>query len=170
VESKDAKNAQRKGTVFYDQSGYIVRESVKSDVNYLKYHLRRSDLLEIWSSHHYTPEKALEEGFENSLMCFTVCNGLPIAMFGLNPDSLIGNKATIWLLSSYGLDNVKVRFVRNCRKFIDMMLSRYGYLENYVDVRNKKTIQWLKFLGAEFSDPVPYGVDCLPFVHFSFRK
>lgn len=162
-----AKRESRDLKVHYEKNGYIVRDSSLLDVRYLQYHLRRSDLLEIWRSHRYSPEQALTEAFEKSDMCFTVENGRPIMMFGCVPRSLLGG-GIIWLLSSDDIDAIKLRFLRNCRKFVDIMVSNHGILTNHVDAENTKAIQWLRFLGADISPAQPYGSSGMPFHRFTF--
>lgn len=110
------------------------------------------------------------DGLKNSLYCFTVCDERPICIFGIVPENLIGSKAVIWMLGTDEMEKIKIRFVKNSRKMIDMLLDRYEYLHNYVDCRNHKTIAWLKFLGAELKSPVSYGVDSDLFRYFSFTR
>lgn len=110
------------------------------------------------------------EGFESSALCYTIEKGKPIAMFGVNAKSLLGHKGVVWLLASCELDGIKVAFLRYYRKYIDMMLERYGYLHNYCDARNKKTVKWLKYMGARVDEAKPYGVDSLPFHYFVFER
>jgi hypothetical protein len=146
-----------------------VRKSKQSDVDYLKYHLKRADLLEIWRSHGYSPEKALTEGFERSDSCYTILSDVPIAMFGVVSKSLLSDKGVIWMLSSYELERYTFTFLKHCGKYVESMLEDYKVLENYVDIDNKKTIKWLKFLGAKMEEPIIYGIRKMPFRRFTFE-
>jgi hypothetical protein len=159
-----------KEELFYNKNGIIVRRSVKEDVRFLSDSLKESDVREVWASHHHTPEQALKECLLRSLLALTVQNGKPIAMFGIYTENLLGEEASIWLLSTPDLEKIQIRFLRNCKKFVIMMLDYYPRLSNYVDCRNVKTIQWLKFLGAELYEPKPYGADNMPFMRFEFRR
>ena len=154
----------------YNDGKIRVRASVKSDVRPVAENIRLSDREEIWASNHISPEEALSKGLENSIYCRTIENGYPIAMFGICPHELLGHSASIWLLGTDSLEKIKIKFLRHCRSYIDAMLEYYGYLENYVDVRNTKSIEWLKYLGAKFDPPAPYGKEGLMFQHFSFTK
>jgi len=156
--------------MYYDDGEVRVRESIQDDVVQLSKNMRESDKAEIWASNHLTPFEALDKGLENSSFCLTVENGRPIAMFGTSCESLIASRAAVWLLASDDLVKIQRRFLRYSRTFIDIMLSRYPYLENYVDVRNKKSITWLKLCGATIEEPVPYGVEQMMFSHFYFRR
>jgi len=147
-----------------------VRKSVKGDLRDIADRMRNADKKEIWASNNIAPLEALIKGLDNSVYCRTVENGRAILMFGVAPEDILGNRAAVWMLSTDDLDNIKIHFLRNCRKYVDEMLEYYEYLENYVDCENTKCIQWLKFLGANIDEPAPYGVEGKLFRHFSFTK
>lgn len=155
---------------FYNQNGIIVRRSIKADVEYLKNHLKQNDIDEICASNNLAPEEALKEGLKNSIFCCTVLDDNPIMMFGVVPETLLGKKGIVWMLSSSELIKIQRRFLRHSRHFIDMMLEFYPYLCNYVDERNKESIAWLKFCGAVIKEPIPYGVEGKLFHYFYFKK
>lgn len=155
---------------YYNQNGIVVRDAKKTDVDYLKDHLKQSDIDEVRASHNYMPEEALRISLEKSLFCYTVENSHPIAMFGVCAENILDEKAVIWLLGSNDMEKIQIRFLLNCRKFIKYFLTAYPYLENYVDERNKKTIRWLKFCGFTVESAVPYGVNNLPFCNFYIKR
>lgn len=157
-------------SVYYDQNGIKVRDSVQSDVDYLKTRLRKDDVTEIMVSHGKSPEEALNDGLKNSVYCFTVTNGNPVLMFGICPRTLASDSAAIWMLSSDDIKKIKIRFVRNCRFFIDMFLRLYPKLDNYAHYRNLISMRWLKFLGAKIDKAKPYGIMGQMFHHFSFER
>lgn len=157
--------------VYYNECGIIIRDSVVEDIESLKDRLKESDIQEVWASYHLTPEEALKYSLENSSFSLTVeKDGIPIIIFGITPEVWLGDKAVVWLLSTEVDRSTKILFLRNSKKFIDLLLSFYPYLYNYVDVRNTSSIQWLKFCGAEFSEPVNYGKDQLLFNFFSIER
>jgi len=156
--------------LLYDQDGITVRRSTKEDALYLSKRMRQSDIDEIWASHNITPEDALDNGVKNSIFCCTVSNGNPIAMFGIVPETILGSKASVWMLASDDLNKIQRRFARHSRHFIDMMLDFYPYIYNHVDERNKISIAWLKFCGAKLHKPEPFGVEKKPFRYFYFNK
>ena len=156
--------------MYYDDGEVRVRESVEKDAIEMADLMRRSDIDEIWASNHLTPLEALTKGLDNSVFCLTVENGRPIAMFGVASEYLIASRAVVWLLASDDLVKIQKRFLRYSRTFIEIMLSRFPYLENYVDVRNEKSIKWLKLCGAILDEPEPYGVEQKMFRHFYFRR
>lgn len=154
---------------YYSQNKIIVRDSTVADVLSLAYSMRPSDRQEIYDSHHHGPQEALDISLKHSALCFTVeNNGDVVAMFGACPDSVLGDSATVWMLSSPGLDRIRRRFARRSKFFIDFMLSIYPYLENYVSVKNTASIKWLKMCGAKFMEPKPYGLENQMFMKFWF--
>lgn len=170
VDARTGSDLLKPGDVYYNRSGIKVRKTRRSDIDYLKDRLRQSDIEEIWASNHLTPQEALDGGWKKSLICLTIQNGHPVAMMGINPESFLGSRAVIWLLGSDDLDKISLRFVRNSRKFVDLFLDYYPYLYNYVDERNVKSIEWLKYLGAKFDNPIPFGEEGLPFRRFYFNS
>ena len=154
----------------YNKNGITVRPSLESDIEYLKDRLRQSDIDEIWAASHDLPESALRRSFKESPFCCTILNGNPIGMFGIAPPVVLGNKASIWFLASDDIKKIGRRFAKNSRKFIDTMLSFYGYLYNFVDNRNKDSIKWLKLCGATIEEPKPYGKEQRLFRYFYFKR
>lgn len=155
--------------VYYNRNNIVVRSAKMSDVDGMKNRLRESDIKEIWASHHYTPEQALKKCVD-TVFAATIENGRPIGLFGINATELLGKKATVFMLATNDLEKIEMRFLRNCRQFIDYMLEYYPYLENWVHANNKKSIAWLKFLGATVEDAKPYGIENEQFHHFYFTK
>lgn len=91
-------------------------------------------------------------------------------MFGYAPDETKG-VGSVWLLGSEGIRADKAIFLNISEHFIALMLNAYPILFNFVDARNKSSIKWLKWLGAEIApDPIIYGVEQLPFYFFQFKK
>ena len=157
--------------VYYDQDGVVVRNSKQDDVFDLFWRMRKSDIHEIWASHHATPKDALKRGFKNSFLCLSILiNNKVIAMFGISTEYLMGERATIWLLAAPELEQIKLRFLKHSRKFVDMFLEYYPILENYVHANNRASIKWLKFLRAEIDDPKHYGVENELFHYFKLKR
>lgn len=157
--------------IYYEKNNILIRRTKPSDVDFLANRLRSSDVAEILASHNQTPYRALIGGLSESVLTLTVeYKGEAVGMFGINPEHITGNRATIWMLCSDSLDKIRKSFIKDSRKFIDIFLGLYSYLENYVDVRNKKSIAWLKMCGATIEEAKPYGYFGLPFRRFYFER
>lgn len=156
--------------VYYDKDNILVRFSTEEDVASMENRLRQEDIVECWSSHNHTPREALEVCIKKCLYSYTiVVDGLPVGIFAINPDNLLGDTAVIGLLTTTDLVKIKKRFLLNARKFIKTFLSRYSFLYNFVKEDNFGAIEFLKFCGANFEEPILYGSNNDRFIPFYFK-
>lgn len=148
------------------KSEVLIREAVLADVYRLAPRLREQDLQEVWASHHLTGEAALLLSFFESERSFAaVCDGQVAAMWGTA--RLKGKPGALaWFLGSEVVAEYPVTLFRGSRQFVRQALQYYGYLENWVDVRNTLSVDWLRWLGFTFAEPAPYGRDGGLFYHF----
>jgi hypothetical protein len=159
------------GKIYFQKGALIFRESILADVESLAPNLREPDRLEIWASHHADPYKALKDSFENSSTSISmVLDDQIISMFGIAPESLVSDRATIWLLGSPAVQKIRFTFFRQSKPFIQRFLEEYPVLENWVDNRYIESIQWLQWCGADMYQPEPYGMDHMLFRYFRFRR
>jgi len=154
----------------YDDGKVRVRRSSLEDALFISENMREADVQEVWASDNLTPEEAIVSSFKASTICCTIENGQPIAMFGVVPKGLVGKSGTIWMLATDAIEKIKYKFLKYNRKFIGGILEQYPYLHNFVDARNQRSINWLRFCGAEIDPPEPYGAERQPFCYFSFEK
>lgn len=156
---------------YYRSKLGFARDAELADIASLKNNLRSTTVDEIWALHHYTPEQSLFYSLTNSVFSFSILvDGEVLAMGGiLRPKELLAKRAALWFLTSQKLDKVERSFLRQCRTFMQKMLEIYPVLYNYVDVRNRPAILWLKWIGAEFGEVQPFGVDNRIFQYFEFR-
>lgn len=152
--------------IYYKSEPVVIRDTFSFDT----FELREADKKEIWASHHRTSEQALAKGYQESVICFTVEHkGKPIAMFGVVAKTILGRTASVWFLASSEMDKMQYIF-KHSRKFINLMLSYYPVLGNWVSIENRQSIRWLHWCGAEFSLAVPYGIEQQLFKYFRFRR
>lgn len=157
--------------VYYNECGLIIRDSIISDVYSLKDRLKLEDIQEVWASHHASPEEALKFSITQSALSMTTeKDGVPVMVFGVTADDWMGDTGMIWFMSADLDRQTKIVFLRNSKKFIDLMLSFYPYLYNYVDIRNQESIKWLEFCGAIINEPEKYGADQKLFRRFHFER
>ena len=134
----------------------FVRQAVLMDAIVLAPNLRQADYDELLATTYRSPLECLITPFTRSdSQIYTIVGDHEeiLGMFG------IGKEGAIWMLSSEGLyDNYREPFIRQCRKWIDLLQADHPVIYNFVDVRNTKAIRWLKFCGFTVdSDPQPYG-------------
>ena len=82
-------------------------------------------------------------------------NGEPVVIFGCGqmPDGA----GVPWLVGTDEMERHPVAFYRASRGFIKEMSGMYDYLENYVDVRNKLSVRWLRWAGFVMEEPEALG-------------
>lgn len=134
--------------------------------------VRQPDVDELWAATAQRPLDVMLKGIARSEKAMTgMADGVPVCIWGVVYESFIGKVGVPWMVGSVALDMVAVTFLRRCRAQLMEIFAGYDMLVNYVDARNKKAIQWLRFMGFTISDePVPYGIFKFPFHKFSMRR
>ena len=142
------------------------RLSTLEDIKYLAPRLRQEDKQEILAGSGLIPYYALLNGFQNSVIVFTILNpkNKPIGIFGV--DDVGNGVGGIWLLATKDLATIKIAFLKQCREVVKVLNTKYKILWNYVDCRNKVHIKWLKWCGFKFLRKTNYGVLQKPFYEF----
>lgn len=155
--------------MLYNKGDLVIRASEHSDILPIAFNMRDADCEEIWASHHATPEEALSRGIMHSKPCLTALwKGKPVAMFGVTPTET--EEAIVWFLGTKVVDEHRICFCKMSRFIMKKFYDIYPTLYNWVDVRNTKSIQWLKWLGARFDVACEYGMENLMFNHFILRR
>lgn len=130
----------------------FVREALDGDLDKLSPRLRAADLLEL-KAHGVDAETALRLGFESSNPCYTIEHlGQVIAMFGAPPHPVVPSVGMVWLLGSDEISTkeVRTRFLRESRRWIDEVGQDFDLLCNMVHEENALHIKWLASLGFTF--------------------
>lgn len=98
------------------------------------------------------------------------CYGIPVALLGVSELSLIYNSAAPWMLGTDEMDKYPRALIAQGRQYTRVMLARYARLENYVDVRNTRSVAWLQHIGFKFDAPRQYGVNGELFCKFWMER
>lgn len=149
--------------------------AVIDHIEYLKPRLRQADRDEVYAMAGRSAEKGLEEGFIRSEICWTgLWQGEPVACFGVRRVDFLTGSGIPWLLGSDLIDTdagVKRAFIQLSRPYVQIeMCSRFSYLENWVDARNKKSLKWLHKCGFTVEPAQNVGFLGLPFHRFWLRS
>ena len=64
----------------------------------------------------------------------------------------------LWLLATDNLKDIKFPFLKENKKVIDFLNTKYKILWNFVDCRNSLHIKWLKWCGFKFINKQKRGV------------
>jgi len=140
--------------------------------------VRTTDRVEVYRSSGHDIHRALLDSVDSSDedMCWAALyNKLPVAMFGANnlypgegEDHGVGG---IWLLATPGIYRNKLDFMRQCKKYLAVMHTRYEYLTNFVDADNIPTLRWLPRLGFRPADAIEeYGHSRTPFIQVVSKR
>lgn len=149
----------------------VVKAATMDDAVAIARKPRFADKMELWAMARMTPYEGLKRGLQKSDFAYTgFVQGVPICMWGVAPSAPLGRMGTPWMIGSWELDRHAKTFVKECRKYIDEMFRDYELLRNFVDVRNVKSINWLRWMGFEIGDIKPIGPDRLPFHEFEMRR
>ena len=118
------------------------------------------------------PYRALESALRRSAAAWTgMVNDEPVRMFGVVPAGhLLGGIGAPWFSETPELQHHRISFLKHCRQYVSQMLDIFPHLVDFVDVRHKKAIRWLKWLGFEVSpEPVAFGPFKMPFYRFELN-
>ena len=150
----------------HQQENNHFRLSTIEDIKYLAPRLRYEDKREILAHCGLPPYEALYLSFKYSDISFTIVNteNEPVAIFGINDAG--NNVGAIWLLATDKLKDIQFSFLRENKKVIDFLNTKYKILWNFVDCRNSLHIKWLKWCGFKFINKQNYGVLNKPFYEF----
>lgn len=94
-------------------------------------------------------------------------DGEVACIFGVAGASLLSTVGYPWLIGTPAIEMHAKAFLRRCRPMVRQMLELYPTLVNYVDVRNIKAVEWLRWLGFKIHEPEPFGISGLPFNRFT---
>lgn len=135
--------------------------------------LREADRQELTAASGPDIEGNLREAIDRSLRRAFVASSTafgPLSLFGFVPAGLLSSTAIPWMV---GTDDIRRRaraLNRFGRLYCGAALDEFDLLVNYVDARHAESIRWLKRLGFTFGEPVPFGVQGLPFLRFEMGK
>lgn len=147
----------------------IIRWMTPADVALIDACARMADREEMLAGAGQSIAAALQAGLEQSLRAWVIeSNGLPLAAVG---DTMHGIGVGVpWMVTTEHVARDARGFLRGSRAVLMEMLQRHQQLINYVDARNVSAIRWLGWLGFTIGDPVPYGVQGLPFHKFNMIR
>lgn len=134
--------------------------------------MRPADRAEVWAAGLLTPLAALELSVERASHAWSwVHQGEVLAMGGVAPGQggMLGREGVVWLLGSTEIGRHPALFLRMSLVAIGRALAAYPVLHNVTDARHHASHRWLRWLGARFGDPVPFGPLGLPFIPFHIR-
>lgn len=113
------------------------------------------------------PYEAVEGSISISDVAYSAwSHGRLLCVFGVSPTP---GENYIWMLGTDDSIKYKHSLVRVAKDFIRESLRDYGTVCNYITLKNKKALHFIKELGAIFSDPMTLD-NGTEFVRFELRK
>ena len=150
---------------------YRVVPATEEYIDELAYTMRQDDVNELWAAYHMKPSEALHTMLKASrdTILTGLADGRVVCMFGTCRVCAMGVTGYPWLLGAEELPKHAKAFLRLNKDYIEYVREEFDNLVNYVDVRNKQAIRWLKWLGFTLHNPAPFGWDQLPFHKFEMK-
>lgn len=157
--------------ILYQKNKVILRRAARKDCARLAAALRPEDRAELAASHPgRDAAELMTEFFDRSLRCFTLdLAGEPAAVFGVSPDTLLGNRARVWLLTGKSVEQIPKTFVRAARGLLKLTLADYTELYNFTDGRYAAALRFIRRLGGSL-DGKYYDTPSARFLRFTFRR
>ena len=132
-------------------SALYVRPAMPGDTWLFLPTVRAADVAEL-AALGVTPELCMREGVAQSRRSFAMfIHGQPAAIFGCVEHRTHG---VPWAVVCTAAETFPIPFLRSSLRYVHSLPM---FLENAVDARNVKTIQWLRWLGFTIEAPEPMG-------------
>lgn len=77
-----------------------------------------------------------------------------IGFWGLIAPTLLSDRAYLWLYTTEHLHDHVFLFIRHSQRAMQEMLTLYPLIVGHCALSATKSIRWLRWLGAEFGQPV----------------
>lgn len=77
-----------------------------------------------------------------------------LATWGVIPPTLLSDRAYLWMFHTSYLQNHVFIFVRHSQRVVQEALDLYPILVGHAVIGNTRAIRWLRWLGAEFGEPI----------------
>lgn len=79
--------------------------------------------------------------------------GQVLAIWGLIPPTLMSDSAYLWLFTTKHLRQHSFILVRHSQRLVQQMLLDYPLIHGHGHVGARRSLRWLRWLGAEFDEP-----------------
>lgn len=144
-----------------------LREATLLDALELDENMREADAAELIAEGYAQPFEGVIASMEISIGCWAVrSRGELLAIMGYAMPEIVGRTATPWMVSSTAAERHRIAFARASRQVITEMRREFTTLENWVDARHRRSIEWLRWLGFTIHPAIAIAPSGLPFHRF----
>lgn len=148
---------------------YAIVEAERHHIAALIKTLRDEDAAEA-TSINVSPARAVWKSWRSSILRRAALrNGEVVAAWGLG-GGLLSHVGEPWLMTSKGIEQVPVSFVREARREVRAMLDIRDTLTNFVPASYIRAIRFLEVLGFTVYEPLPLGPNGVPFRQFTLER
>jgi hypothetical protein len=81
-------------------------------------------------------------------------HGEVVAVWGLIPPTILSDIAYLWMFSTKHMRGHILTFIRQSWRVVDLMLREFPTIVGHCKMENLHGQKWLRWLGAEFGDPI----------------
>tara|TARA_R110001599_G_scaffold171353_1_gene362438 strand:+ start:450352 stop:450819 length:468 start_codon:yes stop_codon:yes gene_type:complete len=149
---------------------YSIVPATQEHVKAMSPNIRIADRHEVMASAGQDVELLLPKCVDDAEMVWAGLVDDEVAcIFGVQGMSFISETGIPWMIGTSLIERHAKAFLRRNRKMVGVMLARYPHLKNYVDVRNKKAIEWLQWLGFTIHTPEKFGAYQMMFHPFEMK-
>lgn len=146
-----------------------VVEAAREHAQALVGRLRPSDVREIAAAIGGDPDAAMLRCWETSEVRWAgLVEGRVVCVFGVVRPTALSSWGMPWLLGSSELNRwaTGLELCRRTGEYVREMRERFDLLQNYVDVRQHRSIHWLRWSGFHVEPAEVWGVEGRPFSRF----
>lgn len=98
--------------------------------------------------------ETIAQEMRRSLYSYAVLyEGQVVAIYGVK-GTLIGDSAYLWLVCSETCEKFPITFLRQSRKVVDDLLTRFSRVHGLVLCDFEKSVRWLRWIGCDMHEPV----------------
>lgn len=134
-------------------------------------HIRPEDAAEMMASHGLEPLAGLRMALRSSPEPRAILDGKRVvALFGVAPVDAMEGVGSVWLLGGRLVKRLPVAFMRTIAEVVRGLQESWAVLFNMIWTENATALRWVKALGFEVLEPVPFGVASLPFHPVCLRR
>lgn len=99
-------------------------------------------------------QETMQRSINNSLHVWIGYNDTDIlAFWGLIPPTLLSDRAYLWLMTTEHMHSHQFMFIRWSQRAVEEMVREYPLIVGHCAVSATKSIRWLRWLHAEFTEP-----------------
>lgn len=107
-----------------------------------------------WKNADKVLENQIARGFAWTGFARMPSGWIPGCMWGIQPRSIVGDEAWLWLVTTDLIDHNPFLFVRHSQRALEYTFQYYPKITACVEDKNPKAKRWLQWLGGQISTEI----------------